>query len=183
MHLGWHPTDVHRLGLAALLHDVGKLSIPDSILQKPSRLTAQEYEVIKSHAAAGSELLATSPALRSIAAIVRSHHERLDGAGYPDGLAGAAVPLLARAVSVCDGYDAMAFSRQYRDGMGHERALAVLREHSGTQWDAALVEALAETIVQRVPTRATLRHVGHDTEFVAVADCSCIDAVPSEFAT
>lgn len=178
LHLGWHPTEVHRVGLAALLHDVGKLSIPDAILQKPSKLTVAEYELIKTHAESGAVLLAGSPGLQDIAGIVRSHHERPDGNGYPSGLIGDELPLLARAVSVCDGYDAMAFSRQYRDGMGRERAIDVLREHAGRQWDAAMVEALTATLATRRVRTATLAHVGHAAGLADVGCVSCTDAMP-----
>lgn len=178
LHLGWHPTDVHRVGLAALLHDVGKLSIPDEVLQKPSKLTAAEYELIKTHAAAGAALLSASPGLHDIAGTVRSHHERPDGSGYPDALVGDEVPLLARAVSVCDAYDAMAFSRQYRDGMGPERAVEILREHAGSQWDASLVEALAATLAARPVRPAALAHVGHAAGVAEVTCASCSDAIP-----
>lgn len=147
--MGLDAEAVRRVGLAAILHDVGKLEIPDEVLNKPGRLDDHEYEVIKTHAEIGGRLVAASPVLDDIVDGVRHHHERIDGAGYPDGLAGEDVPLMARIVSVCDAYDAMAHTRQYREGMGSDRAIAILREHSGAQWDERAVEALVAVIEQR----------------------------------
>ncbi len=134
------PGELRQLGLAALLHDVGKLEIPDWILNKPSSLTDVEFETMKQHVIWGHRLVSRSPVLSVIAPAVRGHHERVDGGGYPDGLAGSDIPLHARIVSVCDAYDAMVHSRQYREGMGRDRAVEILRLHAGTQWDEDLVE-------------------------------------------
>ena len=144
------PTSLRRIGLTAILHDVGKLDVPDEILNKPGRLTVAEYDIVKLHVVHGERLVATSPALVEIAAGVRSHHERMDGGGYPDGLVGDAIPHDARVVAVCDAFDAMANTRQYRDGMGHDKAIAVLNEHAGSQWDPVVVAALV-TVVRRDP--------------------------------
>ncbi len=141
--------DLRQLGLAALLHDIGKLELPAEIVKKPGRLTDAEYEVVKGHPKHGQNLVERSPALRDIGPFVRGHHERIDGRGYPDGLAGLDIPLAARIVAVCDAYDAMANSRQYREGMGCDRALAILREHAGTQWDSAVVAAAERVIANR----------------------------------
>ncbi|MEM7337172.1 MAG: HD-GYP domain-containing protein [Actinomycetota bacterium] len=130
------------LGLGALLHDIGKLEIDDAVLNKPGRLTDEEFAHIRTHAAVGARLVLESPGLAELAPTVRHHHERIDGGGYPDGLAGDDIPLTARVVSVCDAYDAMVHTRQYREGLGTERAHAVLREHSGSQWDPVVVDAL-----------------------------------------
>ncbi len=130
------------LGLAALLHDIGKLETPTEILDKPSRLTADEYEIVKLHAVAGERILRTEPALATVAAIVRSHHERLDGRGYPDGLSGDAIPLAARIIAVCDAFDAMTHDHRHRRAMSPAIAFSVLREHSGSQWDAKVIEAV-----------------------------------------
>ncbi len=143
-------TALRRVGLTALLHDVGKLEVPDAILNKPGRLTDAEFDIIRRHTVNGERLIATSAALGEIAAGVRGHHERMDGGGYPDGLAGDAIPHDARVVAVCDAFDAMANTRQYRDGMGHDKAIAVLNEHAGSQWDPIVVAALV-TVIRRLP--------------------------------
>lgn len=174
--------EVHTLGLGALLHDIGKLSIPTEILNKSGRLTASEYEIVQRHTAAGEAMARESGVLAPIAPILRSHHERIDGGGYPDGLEGADIPLLARVVSVCDAFDAMANTRQYREGMGADRALAILREHSGSQWDSAVVEAFATALARWQPTFSTLANVGRG-EAAAEGEiddwCSCVDALPA----
>ncbi len=157
------PTALRRLGLTALLHDVGKLDVPDEILNKPGRLTDAEFEIIRRHTLHGERLVRTSPALDDIAEGVRGHHERIDGGGYPDGLAGNAIPRDARIVAVCDAFDAMANTRQYRHGMGRDKAIAVLTEHAGSQWDPEAVAALV-TVVGRDPnagrTGSALHNVG-----------------------
>ncbi len=143
--------DLRDLGLAALLHDVGKVEVPDSILKKPARLTDAEYEVMKLHPIDGEAMLATEPTLASASRIVRSHHERFDGCGYPDGLAGRDIPLASRIIAACDALDAMTNDRQYRRGMPIELASAILREHAGSQWDEQVVQqvvAVAATMPQ-----------------------------------
>jgi putative nucleotidyltransferase with HDIG domain len=183
------PADVRLNGIGAILHDVGKLTVPDEILTKAGRLTADEFAVIQSHAQAGADLVAASPVLDGITEIVRGHHERFDGGGYPQGLAGEGIPLGARIVSVCDAYDAMANTRQYREGMGRERALAVLREHAGAQWDASVVAALERVVVRHEVLRGealdggVLDRVGRNTGDDSHHHwCSCRDALPSELA-
>lgn len=179
------PAEVRLVGIGAILHDVGKLTVPDEILAKPGRLTTEEFAVIQAHADAGAELVASSPVLAPVTEIVRGHHERVDGAGYPQGLSGERIPLGARIVSACDAYDAMANTRQYRTGMGRDRALSVLREHTGTQWDAEVVAALERVALRHeVLDGGVLDRVGRD---VATEEqhhwCSCRDALPSELAT
>jgi HD-GYP domain-containing protein (c-di-GMP phosphodiesterase class II) len=140
--VGLAPADIRNVGVAAILHDVGKLEIPDEILTKTGRLTEDEFEIMKTHAAIGSELVASSPALRPAAPLVRGHHERWDGRGYPDRLSGEDIPLGARIVSVCDAHDAMAHTRHYRRGMDDAKVRAILVENAGAQWDEHLVTAL-----------------------------------------
>ncbi|MEM7273338.1 MAG: HD-GYP domain-containing protein [Actinomycetota bacterium] len=144
--LGLPPDEVRRCGLVGLLHDVGKLEIPDEVLTKPGRLTDEEFEIIKTHTVVGAELVAAAPPLADLAPAVRAHHERLDGTGYPDRLAGAAIPLTARIVAVCDSYDAMSFTRHYRSGMDPDKVRSILREHAGSQWDPQVVETLLGVI-------------------------------------
>ncbi|MFK8023683.1 MAG: HD-GYP domain-containing protein [Ilumatobacter sp.] len=159
-------TELRRLGLTALLHDVGKLEVPTEIIDKPGRLTDDEYEVIKRHPLDGERLVASTMA--EIGSGIRGHHERIDGGGYPDGLTGDEIPFDARIVAVCDAFDAMANTRQYRDGMGADRALAILREHAGSQWDAALVDTLVELVERDGPAlcSAPLDKVGRRSEML-----------------
>ncbi|MEL6982996.1 MAG: HD domain-containing phosphohydrolase, partial [Actinomycetota bacterium] len=144
LELGLAPAALRTVGLGALLHDIGKLEIDDAVLHKPGKLNAEEFEHIKTHTTEGERLVLGSPGLADLGPTVRHHHERIDGRGYPDGLAGDDIPLTARIVSVCDAYDAMVHTRQYRAGMGDERARAVLIEHRGAQWDPEIVDALLE---------------------------------------
>jgi diguanylate cyclase (GGDEF)-like protein len=128
---------------AAALHDVGKMAIPDAILDKPGALEEAEWEFIRRHTIIGERIVAAAPALRPVAALVRSSHERWDGAGYPDALAGGDIPLGARIVSVCDAFDAMVADRPYRSGMAAADALTELERCSGSQFDPAVVAAFA----------------------------------------
>lgn len=162
--------------MGALLHDIGKLGIDDSVLMKPGRLTSDEYALIQHHTIIGAELLRAVPSLAAVAPIVRAHHERLDGNGYPDRLVGDAIPLEARIVAVCDAYDAISNTRHYRQGMGHDRAIAILHEHSGTQWDTRIVETVAN-VTARDPV-GIFDTVGH-----ADPACSCADALPESVQT
>ena len=128
---------------AAALHDVGKMAIPDAILDKPGALDEAEWEFIRRHTIIGERIVAAAPALRPVAALVRSSHERWDGAGYPDALVGEDSPLGARIVSVCDAFDAMVADRPYRSGMAAADALTELARCSGSQFDPAVVAAFA----------------------------------------
>jgi diguanylate cyclase (GGDEF)-like protein len=125
----------------AVLHDVGKLAVPEEILHKPGPLDDAEWEIMRRHTIEGEQFLAGIPALANVARLVRSSHERWDGAGYPDRLAGEDVALGARIISVCDAYDAMVTDRPYRKGMGREAALAELRRCAGSHFDATVVDA------------------------------------------
>jgi two-component system cell cycle response regulator len=131
---------------AAELHDVGKMAIPDEILHKPGPLTDSEWDFVRQHTIIGERILGAAPALLPVAKLVRASHEHFDGSGYPDGLAGEAIPLGARIVAVCDAFDAMTMSRPYRDAMGIEDALAEIRACAGTQFDPTVVDAFCEEI-------------------------------------
>jgi HD-GYP domain-containing protein (c-di-GMP phosphodiesterase class II) len=171
-----HPADLRRLGLAAMLHDVGKLEIPDEILHKPSDLTDDEFDVMKSHPLIGERLVGTT--FPEIGPGVRGHHERIDGRGYPDGLVGDAIPFDARVVSVCDAFDAMANTRQYRQGMGRDEAIRILREHAGTQWDEQLVATLIAVVgsdvvsIDELAFESVGRGPGADRD--TAVDCGCL---------
>jgi HD-GYP domain-containing protein (c-di-GMP phosphodiesterase class II) len=135
-----------ELEFAARLHDVGKIRVPDAVLHKPGPLDEDEYEVIRCHSAWGAETLCGIPGLEAVAALVRFHHERWDGSGYPDGLCGARIPLASRIISACDAYAAMTADRPYRDAMPAGDALAEVMSGSGTQFDPAVVEALSHAV-------------------------------------
>ena len=140
--------ELNDLGLAAELHDVGKLAIPDAILSKPSPLDEEEWTFIHRHTLVGERILSAAPSLARVARLVRSTHERLDGLGYPDGLSGADIPLLSRIVSACDSFFAMREARPYRDAMTSEDAIAELRRCAGTQFDPVVVEVLISAYVE-----------------------------------
>jgi diguanylate cyclase (GGDEF)-like protein/putative nucleotidyltransferase with HDIG domain len=132
--------------VAGLLHDVGKIGVPGSILRKPGRLTSDEYEIMKQHTLLGELIIQEVPNLKEIRAAVVSHHERWDGSGYPHGLAGDAIPLMGRMMSVADAYSAMTSDRPYRSSLTTEVAIAELRAGAGNQFDPALVELFVEAL-------------------------------------
>jgi diguanylate cyclase (GGDEF)-like protein len=136
------PEELDNLARAAELHDVGKIAIPDTILQKSGPLDETEWGFMRRHTIIGERILLAAPALRPVARIVRSTHEHWDGAGYPDGLSGQAIPLGARVVAVCDAFDAMTTDRPYRSRIENPQALAELRRCAGSQFDPQVVAAL-----------------------------------------
>ncbi len=138
--LGLPPEQVEQVRQAGFLHDIGKIAISEQILHKPSKLTDEEYEYIKGHSAIGAEFLATSQALRHLAPMVRGHHERWDGAGYPDGLRGAEIPLEARILAVCDAVEAMASDRPYQPAKSLAEVIAEVRRCAGTHFDPLVAE-------------------------------------------
>ena len=150
--LGLPEPRIGRVRLAGLLHDIGKLGVPDAILQKPGKLTAQEFELIKQHPELGAQIL-EHPRLADVRAWVAAHHERPDGRGYPLGLSGAAIPLEARIVAVADAYEAMTSDRAYRTSIGHTAAHAELRRCAGSQFDPVVVEAFL-ALLERESERA-----------------------------
>jgi putative two-component system response regulator len=137
--LGWPERERRRLGLAAKLHDIGKVGTPEGILNKPGVLTRAEEAVVREHPVVGERILTPIIRSRSILAAIRGHHERWDGGGYPDGLAGERIPLLARAIAVADCFDALTSSRPYRDPLPRRDALDLIRAGAGTQFDPDLV--------------------------------------------
>ncbi len=132
--------DVERIKLGALLHDIGKIGIPETVLKKPSRLTDDEWEIMKQHPIIGAEkVLMPNESLHDLIPIVKYHHEHWDGSGYPEKLKGEEIPLAARIVSVADAYHALISDRPYRKGMSNEKACEILRVGAGIQWDKDLV--------------------------------------------
>ena len=139
------PDHVERVRVAGVLHDIGKLGISDAVLLKPGSLVASEWEQIERHPEVGARILEHAN-LRDVASWVLAHHERVDGAGYPRGLGGDAIPLEGRVLAVADAYEAMTADRPYRRALSHEVARAELRRGAGTQFDPQVVDG--------VPTRA-----------------------------
>ncbi|NOZ01360.1 MAG: HD domain-containing protein, partial [Deltaproteobacteria bacterium] len=134
--------------LSGLLHDVGKIGVPEAVLTKPSRLTDSEYQRIMLHPVQGAEIVRNirHPNIEAVVRAVRHHHERWDGNGYPDGLAGERICRTSRILAVADTYDAMTSDRPYRKGMDREKALGIIREVAGTQLDRAMVEAFMSAV-------------------------------------
>lgn len=160
--------ELRRAGLVGALHDIGKIRVPDEILNKPGALNELEWNIMRSHAAAGGDIVSGCEPLADLAASVRAHHERIDGGGYPDGLAGDDIPLIARIVSVCDAFDAMAYTRRYRSGMELEEVVEILREHAGTQWDPFVVQAVITVVSKRTNWEPQLLTRG------TVETCDCL---------
>ncbi len=150
--LGLPEERVGRVRLAGLLHDVGKVGVPDAILRKAGSLTREERDVIARHPDLGAQILEHA-SLTDVQAWVAAHHERPDGSGYPRGLSGDELPLEARIVAVADAYEAMTSDRSYRDAIGHERARGELLRHAGTQFDAGVVAAFL-SVLDRESARA-----------------------------
>ncbi len=144
--LGLDAETRHTLEIAALLHDVGKIGVPDAILRKPGALTDDDYEAVKQHPLMGAAIVGAVPGFEEVLDAVRHHHERWDGGGYPGGLTGEKTPLTARLMAVADAYSAMTTDRPYRQGMPAEKAQAILAAGAGTQWDPECVRAFLQTL-------------------------------------
>jgi diguanylate cyclase (GGDEF)-like protein len=145
--LGFDAGRLTRLRVAGLLHDVGKIGVPDAILNKPAKLTDDEYEHMKRHSLLGYDIVQAAD-MEVEARWVRHHHERFDGGGYPDGLAGQAIPLESRIILVADAFEAMTSDRPYRQAPGQSFAIVELGRHAGTQFDPAVVEALTHVLAR-----------------------------------
>jgi HD-GYP domain-containing protein (c-di-GMP phosphodiesterase class II) len=145
--------EVETILSAARIHDLGKIGTTDLVLSKPGRLTDEEFAAIKRHPIEGSELLRRLTPYRRVVEIVRHHHERWDGTGYPDGLAGEQIPFGSRVIAVADTYDAMTSDRPYRRALSSEQALAEIRRCAGTQFDPVVVAAFERAVAATVPTR------------------------------
>ncbi len=135
--------DLRDIELAGILHDIGKIGVPESILWKPDKLTAEEQSVMAHHPVQSAQIIGDLKGLGRVRQYVLHHHEFIDGSGYPDHLVGDAIPLGSRILLVADAYDAMTTDRPYRKALGHERALTELRKHAGRQFESHIVEALA----------------------------------------
>lgn len=137
--LGFDATHLAQLRMAAILHDVGKIAVPEAILGKTGPLTPEEYQTLQQHPVVGETICHPLRSARALLPAIRHHHERWDGRGYPDGLANTAIPQDARIIAIVDAYDAMTSDRPYRPGMPVEKALSILRQNEGPQWDPDLL--------------------------------------------
>ena len=151
VHLGLSKSDVSRIHTTGTLHDVGKIGVPDAILSKPGPLTAAERAIMETHPVLGEEIVRKAPQLSATLPGVRHHHERWDGAGYPDRLAGESIPLDARILALADTFDAMTSDRPYRRGMSVEIALTAIAKGAGSQFDPALADPFIEMMNERFP--------------------------------
>ncbi|MEX0749674.1 MAG: HD domain-containing phosphohydrolase [Dehalococcoidia bacterium] len=152
--LGLSAPELRSLAIAAELHDVGKIGVPDWILGKPSKLTEEEFAEIKKHTGRGYEIATRIDVLREIAPVIRAHHERMNGSGYPDALRGDDIPMAARIIAVADTYDAMTSTRPYRPAMTHDAAIAELRRVSGVELDARCVDAFLSSLDEELAAAA-----------------------------
>ena len=146
--LGVSPEELDVLRVGSALHDIGKIGIPDEILNKPGKLSTAEYDIVKLHPVAGVRIVEPLRSVRQSLPLIRWHHERMDGTGYPDGLFGGAIPLLVRILSVADVYDALSSTRPYRAKMPTEQCLAILRKEAA---NGGLDPELVEDFVAMVP--------------------------------
>jgi HD-GYP domain-containing protein (c-di-GMP phosphodiesterase class II) len=155
------PADMDLIRIGTPLHDIGKIGIDDAILRKPDKLTPEEFEAMKLHTVKGAEIVATVPDLRPIIPIVRSHHERWDGRGYPDGLGGEAINPLARVVGLADAFDAMTSDRPYRKGMAPSVAFNEIEKMAGKQFDPIFAGAflsLRDALQLEMQAQAAVPH-------------------------
>ncbi|MEH7383428.1 HD-GYP domain-containing protein [Bacillus sp. JJ1533] len=150
--------ELKAFNYACLLHDIGKVNIPDQILMKPSKLTNEEFEVIKTHPVVGAEAVKNIEGLKGNISVIRSHHERWDGNGYPDNLKGENIPFLARIVAIADAFDAMTSSRSYRSALPAEEAYKRIIEGQGTQFDPNLVEVFKKVFPTWKKTQNSIMH-------------------------
>jgi putative nucleotidyltransferase with HDIG domain len=157
--LGLSKDELEEIRLAGILHDIGKIGVPESVLNKPSCLTPEEYELMKSHATLGERILAPLKvkAIERIRKMVRSHHERVDGKGYPDGLLGEDIPLGARIITIADCYDTLISDRSYKKACPLQEAIEELQRGSGTQFDTKLLDAFLQSLASAgSPKRSTI---------------------------
>ena len=145
---GWSPAEAEQIRLAAPMHDVGKIGIPDAILRKPSKLTRDEFEIMKAHTTIGANMLegSSAPMLQMARQIALNHHERFNGGGYPSGAAGRAIPEAARIMAIVDAYDSLTHRRVYRAAMSEEETLEIMRRGEGKDFDPALLAIFLQNL-------------------------------------
>tara|TARA_Y100000589_G_scaffold284735_1_gene283816 strand:+ start:2633 stop:3907 length:1275 start_codon:yes stop_codon:yes gene_type:complete len=178
-HAGLGRSELATMRIGGLLHDIGKIAVPDAILRKPLPLTKEEFEEMKPHPVVGHQIISPIPQLAKAAPIVRWHHERIDGKGYPDGLSGDEIPLLARVSAIADTFDAMTSDRPYRRGLEMSVAREEIRRCAGTQFDKELAEVFVniseEELLQTVATASRVRDANHRTDSVSLLDTLDLD--------
>lgn len=157
-YIGIDPQETEVYHIAAHLHDIGKIGIRDSILLKEGQLNKTEWDIMKSHSVKGYQILMNTDLFRDVARIVRSHHERFDGNGYPDGLSGFEIPFGARIIAVADSIDAMMSDRPYRKGMDKQKCLEEIRRNSGIMYDPQIVNAVIKNRDDLILRRADETH-------------------------
>jgi HD-GYP domain-containing protein (c-di-GMP phosphodiesterase class II) len=157
---GWSQADQQLVDLCGLVHDIGKIGLPPGLLEKPGALTPEERVQMEDHSAIGERILANVEDYSEIAVIVRHHHERWDGAGYPDGLSGSEIPMISRVLAVADAYDAMTSDRPYRAALPSGEARRRLQEGAGTQFDADVVAAFDAVLGRANPRYLAGRAIG-----------------------
>ncbi len=157
--IGLPSDEVSRISTAALLHDIGKIGVPDSILNKKGELDAQEWDAIKSHPRLGANIVGNVPDLSPCVGSILYHHERWDGTGYPEGLRGKTIPLGARILAIADAFAAMASARPYRTALPDEEALERLKQGAGNQFDPELVQAFVEEVEAGLPQKDKVSRV------------------------
>ena len=148
-YLNLSENDIENLRIAALFHDIGKIGIPDNILQKEGKLTDTEYETIKLHPVIGANIFSSTDIFKHIAPIIVAHHERVDGTGYPNNLKGNEIPYLAKILTICDCFDAMVSKRSYKEKMTIDYAIEQLNKGAGTQFDRELAESFIKLINEK----------------------------------
>lgn len=146
--LGLSDEEMYELQLSALFHDIGKIGTPDAVLNKPTRLSDEEFKIMKKHPTASYEILKGFSVFEKVARFAKHHHERFDGRGYPDGLKGEQIPLFSRVILIADTFDAMTSTRAYRKGLSYEIAFAELEEFSGSQFDPKLVKLFIQGMLK-----------------------------------
>jgi HD-GYP domain-containing protein (c-di-GMP phosphodiesterase class II) len=169
---GLADSELELLGLSAEFHDVGKIGIPDSVLLKPGELSSSERDIVQRHAEIGQRIVLEIDManIQTVGLAVRHHHERYDGRGYPDGLAGDVIPLFARIIALADTYDSMASGRTYRKAMSHRRIMETLALERGHQHDASLFPDF-ESFIERSEHRARTNSSVHDTRGALPPSC------------
>ena len=157
--LGLTGREIDQLHVAGMLHDIGKIGVPDHILNKPGALTEEEFAVMKRHSFMGREILGQVGSMREVATLIYSHHERMDGQGYPEGLQGSDVPFLARIIGLVDSYEAMTSSRAYRRAMPLDTVRTILEQGAGSQWDPDLTGTWLGIVERERPGFSPSKHV------------------------
>ena len=167
-HLGLPEHDLETLRVGGIFHDVGKIGVPDSILQKNASLTPNEYSEIKNHPSIGAHILSNASIFSEVVPIVKHHHERFDGTGYPGKLKGEEIPYLARLTSVVDSFDAMTSKRAYRDSLKLDIAIEELRKNIGTQFDPKLCQAFLDILENEPEKIKEIQEKYSEKEFIKI---------------